>query len=88
MLIGRTHKLCVVVVAGALLCACAPTTFKLGLQSVEPVIIDNKLIVADGTQLPVRKWTPKKTRVKAILLVAHGFNDYSIYFKPPGEYLA
>jgi len=88
LLIGWAHKLCVVLVAVALLSACTPTTSRLEIQSVEPLIIDNKLIVADGARLPIRKWAPKKTKVKAVLLVAHGFNDYSNYFKPPGEYLA
>jgi acylglycerol lipase len=37
---------------------------------------------------PIRKWIPKKGKFKAVLLVAHGFNDYSNYFKPTGEYLA
>jgi acylglycerol lipase len=79
---------CVVLLAELLFSGCAPTAYKYGTQSLEPSIIGDKLIVADGTQLPIRKWAPKKGKLNAVLLAIHGFNDYSNYFKPSGEYLA
>ncbi len=82
----RTFFLRLLVVT--LLSSCTPTTYKAGIRSVEPSIIGNKLIVADGAKLPIRKWAPKNGQSKAVLLVAHGFNDYSNYFRPSGEYLA
>jgi acylglycerol lipase len=87
-MIGWKRTFFVSMLAGVLFNACAPTAYKVGTRSVEPFIINNKLIVADGAQLPIRKWTPKKGDLKAVLLVAHGFNDYSNYFKPSGKYLA
>ena len=87
-MIGWARILFLVLVAGSLFSACAPVAYKVGVQNVEPSIIDNKLIVADGAQLPIRKWSPKKHVLKVAPLVAHGFNDYSNSFKFPGEYLA
>lgn len=83
-----TRTACIFLVAGALFSACTPTVNKIITLSVEPSIIDDKLIVVDGVQLPIRKWAPKKGDLRAVLLVVHGFNDYSNYFKSPGEYLA
>jgi acylglycerol lipase len=87
-MIGLTRAFCLVLLAGLLFNVRALKAYKLGTLSVEPSIIDNKLIVADCAQLPIRKWPQKKGALKAVLLVVHGFNDYSNYFKPPGEYLA
>jgi len=77
---------CVVLVAGALSNACAPMAYKAGTRSIEPSITDNKLITTDGVQLPIRKWIPKKGDLKAVLLVVQGFNEYSNYFTPPGDW--
>jgi acylglycerol lipase len=85
---GLMRTFCAMLLAGTIFSACTPTAYKVGIRSVEPNIIGNKLIVADGAKLPIRKWAPKKGKLKAVLLVLHGFNDYSSYFKHPGEYLA
>ena len=87
-MIPCAQTFCLVLVLGTLLNACAPASYKVSKLSVEPSIIDDKLIVADGAILPIRKWAPKQGDLKAVLLVVHGFNDYSNFFKPSGEYLA
>jgi hypothetical protein len=55
-----TRIFCIVLLAGGLFSGCTPTAYKVGIRSVEPSLIGNKLIVADGAKLPIRKWGPKK----------------------------
>jgi len=82
------HLLLAMLVTSMLLSACAPSTYKVGPPNADPSLTDTHLTAADGAQLPIRKWLPENSAPKAVLLAIHGFNDYSNYFKPPGEYLA
>ena len=73
---------------GLVTSACAPRIHKAGAPIVDPLITQNELLVADGTRLPMRKWMPSDQSPKAVLLAVHGFNDYSNYFKAPGQFFA
>jgi acylglycerol lipase len=52
-----------------------------------PQLAEDKMIMADGTELPLRVWLPKG-EIKAVVLAVHGFNDYSNAFEGPGRALA
>lgn len=67
---------------------CAPAFQTGGAAIVEPILSRSELVVSDGVRLPYRKWMPGEKAPSAVLLAIHGFNDYSNYFKAPGEYLA
>jgi acylglycerol lipase len=78
------------------LCGCAPATehpsplADIGTSDVAPDrkpiarFTDFTFITADGQQLPLRKWLPR-TRVRAVILALHGFNDYSHAFETPAK---
>jgi len=71
-----------------LLSGCAPVFQKGGDAIVEPTLSASDFITSDGARLAYRKWVPTEKPPVAVLLAIHGFNDYSNYFKAPGEYLA
>jgi alpha-beta hydrolase superfamily lysophospholipase len=48
-----------------------------------PALAAHRLIVADGTALPLRQWLPAG-EPRAVVLALHGFNDYSNAFAAPG----
>jgi acylglycerol lipase len=50
-------------------------------------LAEDKMIMADGTALPLRVWLPKG-EIKAVVLAVHGFNDYSNAFEGPARALA
>ena len=67
----------------AVLClgACAPTVVPMGPTVTTPRIeadpqVDDRIVTADGTQLPLAVWAPAGPPRAAILYV-HGFNDYA-----------
>ncbi|HEX7970332.1 MAG TPA: alpha/beta fold hydrolase, partial [Stellaceae bacterium] len=52
-----------------------------------PRLDDGRLLAADGTTLPLRRWLPQG-EPRAVILALHGFNDYSNAFTGPAEALA
>lgn len=50
-------------------------------------LTDTAFIAEDGATLPLRRWLPEH-ETKAVLLVLHGFNDYSNFFTQPAKYLS
>jgi acylglycerol lipase len=52
-----------------------------------PRLAEDRIVMADGTQLPLRVWLPKG-EVTAVVLAVHGFNDYSNAFEGPARALA
>jgi alpha-beta hydrolase superfamily lysophospholipase len=55
----------------------------------EPALSEHFVRVADGTELALRRWWPKRGNTpKAIVLALHGFNDYSYSQRAVGEALA
>ena len=67
--------------------ACAPRTVPLGPDTTEPVLAEDHLRMADGTELPLMAWRPDGPP-KAVLIGLHGFNDYAEGFQLPGRFLA
>ncbi len=71
-----------------ILCACAPIVAPPGPMATTPILTDDTFVTSDGLRLPVRRWLPPtdgERSLKAVVLAAHGFNDYSKAFdKVPG----
>ncbi len=69
------------------LAACAPRLEPAGAAIQAPVLLEDKLVQADGAALPVRRWLPEGTP-RAVVIALHGFNDYARAFEKPGTYWA
>ncbi len=69
------------------LMACHPMALPLQDAAQAPSIADDRLLVGDGTALPMRRWLPDG-EPRAVLLALHGFNDYSHAFAYAGEYFS
>lgn len=77
-----------------ILAACAPRLAPpgpgletLGLSA--PALAEDRFITADGTSLPLRRWTPPEGKAPhGVMLALHGFNDYSHAFADSGAALA
>ncbi len=69
-----------------LLSACAPHVAEPGTKVVVPQLEGHHFIASDGAKLPVREWRPENPEhPRAVVLAAHGFNDYSKAFdRVPG----
>ena len=52
-----------------------------------PTLAGDAFVAADGARLPVRSWLPKD-KARAVIVAAHGFNDYSAFFASPGPWFA
>ena len=69
-----------------LVAACAPTVVSMGPTVTAPRLIetadvDERVITADGAELPLRVWHPGPDQPpRAVILAVHGFNDYSYAF--------
>lgn len=64
--------------------ACAPVVMPEGPPVTSPRLDAGKLVMADGTALPLREWLPAE-RPRAVVLALHGFNDYSKAFEEPAR---
>ncbi|RYI33778.1 MAG: alpha/beta fold hydrolase [Acetobacteraceae bacterium] len=69
-----SRRLCAVLVL--LLTGCTPVVIPAGPAAVAPQVATESLLMPDGARLPYRSWLPAG-RPKAVLLVLHGFGDYS-----------
>ncbi len=67
-----------------LLGACAPRLQPLEPDARAPAIEDDRLVMTDGVELPLRRWLPEGPP-KAVILALHGFNDYSNAFDEPAK---
>jgi acylglycerol lipase len=86
-----------IVLVLSLLVGCAPTTDEdvrlAGIGTARaaldptpmPHFTETGFVTADGQMLPLRRWLPKSSGVKAVVLALHGFNDYSNAFGGAGE---
>lgn len=71
-----------------LLSACTTASVPLGQDKLEPSLIRQPVFRAsDGTELVAQNWLPKG-KVKANLLLLHGFNEYPGAFDEVGEHFA
>ena len=71
--------------------ACSPMSQAMGPDRRQPQLEELRLTLADGVELPLRRWTPpgaQATRPVAVILSLHGFNDYSNAFQDAGTYWA
>ncbi len=68
--------------------ACAPRLAPPGPGPTAPRLAQDRLITADGLELPLRAWLPEESPPKAVILALHGFNFYSRIFEEPGPYWA
>lgn len=71
-----------------LLSACTTASVPLGSDKLEPSLIQQPVFRAsDGTELVAQSWLPQG-KVKANLLLLHGFNEYPGAFAEVGAYFA
>lgn len=66
--------------------ACAPTVVPMGPPVATPRIeadpqVDDRIITADGAELPLTVWKPEGEPARAVILAVHGFNDYANAFE-------
>ena len=62
----------------------APPTGPAGAPKLE----ENRIVAADGTELPLRLWQPASGKPWAAAVALHGFNDYRMAFSEVGSELA
>lgn len=82
---GRTSA--VLFFVAATLVACTPRIMTPGPVVQSPTLAADAFVAADGARLPVRSWLPKD-KARAVIVAAHGFNDYSAFFATPGPWFA
>jgi len=82
----RCVAILVAMIGVVLLAACAPRVAEPGTIVAAPQLDDHHFIASDGYKMPVRQWSPENPdQPRAVVLAAHGFNDYSKAFdKVPG----
>lgn len=68
------------------LAACAPRLDLPGPAIADPVLKSDKLISADGREIALRRYVAADPR--AIIIAAHGFNDYANAFHMAGPWFA
>lgn len=68
------RRLCLVLVL--LLAGCTPVVIPAGPAAVAPQVATDSIRMPDGARLPYRSWLPAGPP-QAILVVLHGFGDYS-----------
>lgn len=79
-----------VILALSALVACTPRIQDpgpLAQNPMRPQLTDTHYVTDDGTELPLRRWTPDTTP-RGVLLALHGFNDYSDAFSGFGPWMA
>lgn len=62
--------------------ACTPRLAPMGPISIEPRLLGDRILMADGAELPLKVWLPDG-EPKAVILGLHGFNDYSNAYAMP-----
>ncbi|MDG5495417.1 alpha/beta fold hydrolase [Niveispirillum sp. BGYR6] len=72
-----------------LISGCAGTYQPMGPAHTMPALAAERLTLADGLSVPLRRWAPAEgVRPRAVILALHGFNDYGNAFALPGRYWA
>lgn len=70
--------------AAVLVAGCLPRLQPLEPGWKAPALMDDRLAMEDGVELPMRRWLPAG-EPKAVVLALHGFNDYSHAFDEPAK---
>ncbi len=74
----------------AILAACSPRLQDPGPladQPMLPKLTETHYVTGDGTELPLRRWSPATTP-RAVVVALHGFNDYSEAFATFAPWMA
>lgn len=80
-------RLLLLMVCSGLL-ACTAASIPDGMKQLRPTLSQRPyLLASDGTELPVYRWQPEG-KVKANILLLHGFNEYSGAFDEVGQRFA
>lgn len=66
--------------------ACAPTLDPPGAESLTPMLLHDEMRAADGRHVALRRFEADEP--KAIIVAAHGFNDYGNAFNLAGPWFA
>ena len=69
------------------LLGCMPMTYPPGTKTNTAQLKEAVFVTEDGVNLPLHRWLPDRSP-KAIIIALHGFNDYSVFFQQPGQYLS
>lgn len=69
------------------LAACAPRVEERGPPVQRPVLLPDRVVMADGANLPLSRWLPEG-ETRATLVALNGFTDYSNAFARAGAYFA
>jgi alpha-beta hydrolase superfamily lysophospholipase len=56
--------------------ACAPVVRPAGPPIAAPALVEDAVVAADGTRLPLRRFAPEGAP-RGVMLALHGFNDHS-----------
>ncbi len=84
-----SRKLVPVLCLALLAAACTPRLAPPGPGPTAPRLTADRLIAADGMELPLRAWLPEGGAApRAVILALHGFNFYSEIFEEPAAYWA
>jgi alpha-beta hydrolase superfamily lysophospholipase len=70
-----------------LVVACVPRMEPAGPAVMAPRFDGDRLVMADGAELPLRSWRPAGAP-RAVVIALHGMNDYSNAFDAAGKQLA
>lgn len=68
--------------------ACAPTLKPMGPPTVQPRLLADRIVTADGAELPLRVWRPDGPEgelPRGVVIALHGFNDYLAAFEEPAK---
>jgi acylglycerol lipase len=85
---GRLRiRLSLLMAALIAIAGCMPTVQGSGPSIVAPALGGDQVVMADGAQLPLRRWRPDAA-IEAVVVALHGFTDYSQAFAQTGEHLA
>lgn len=79
--------LCVFVCLALIACAVPQVQQRLPVTIDQPRLGDKSVRMRDGQEVPLRHWRAP-VPLQGVVLALHGFNDYSNFFAPAGEYLA
>lgn len=85
-MIVRRVAFAALLIAAALLGACAPMLAPRGIANAPPSVASDAFVTRDGISLPLRHWDAPHPR--AIIVALHGMSDYSNAFAMPGTFWA
>jgi len=67
------------------LAGCMPALAPEGAAHETPRMTDDRIVMRDGTALPLRRWEAEGGKPRAVIVALHGMSDYSNAFAMPAE---